>query len=436
MSNPYREAHRRIRQRKGGQWSGLLPIVAAALATPLARPVLLGFLDVGVVAAGVEAVTFRFGALIAAAMALHTYTDLVRGSDRAVLDPHPVQPRALLSAIAVRTARERVYLPIMAAILLSPIAWEGGDGVAWAGASALMVGAWLCALGVGFATHLGSVWAGLSPQLAGALDALRGSNPRMQAALIYAPGFALAVVLIAVGFAAAGLSGALQGWAPGWAFLALPPVVGVLGWFAALPLAEQYYVRATALLSEVDAQWAGVEEAEEASSVYLDWLAQDRPEMLRALRQGWRRLRIWPTGAWVVGCISVIGGWTEDPIALTQVLTVSGGGVLLISGISIRMAEGDPVWLDNALGVPKGKVAAARGAVALLYAQGAVVPAVAVLALRHGFAVAGWALMITEGLALGGAALAAGLASQMRGRGAWVYGPTALLLWAAIVGNV
>ena len=45
----------------------------------------------------------------------------------------------------------------------------------------------------------------------------------MQAALIYSPGAALAIVGIAVYMAAAGLSGALQGWTPGLAFLVAPP---------------------------------------------------------------------------------------------------------------------------------------------------------------------------------------------------------------------
>lgn len=436
MSNPYREAHARIQRRKKGRWAWILPLLAAGLATPLARPVLLRFLDVGVVPAGVEAITFRLGALIAAAMALHTYSDLVRGDDRPVLDPHPVQPRALLVAIAARTAGQRVYLPLMAAILLSPIAWEGGDIVAWLGSCALVFGAWVCALGVGFATHLGSVWAGLSPALAAVLDILRGANPRMQAALIYAPGFALALVSVAVGFAGAGLSGALQGWTPGWAFLALPPAVGLLGWMVALPLADRYYVRATALLSEIDAAWAGAEEAEEAGRVYLDWLANDRPELLRALRHGWRRLRSWPSGAWIIGVIGAIGGWTEDPVGLVQVMAVSGAGALLIAAIPTQMAEGDPVWLDRALGVSVTRVSIARGAVAVLYAQGAIIPAVAALSLRQGLAVGGLALVLTEGLAFLGASLAAVAAMRFRGRGVWIYGPAALLLWAAIVGNL
>ena len=260
MSNPYRSVHARQRQRAGGGLSWVLPLLAAALATPLAKPVLLAFLEAGVVPVGMQGISLRLGALVAGAMALHTYTALVRGPDRAVLDPHPVQPRLLLSALALRTARERVYLPMMGAILLLPVGLEG-HWLAWVLGSVVVLGAWLCALGVGFAVHLGGVWAAMSPELAGVMNLVRGSNPRMQAALIYAPGVALAVVGVAVGMAASGASGVLSGWSPGYAFLAIPPVVGLLGWLVALPLAEAWYVRTTALLSEIDAQWADLEGA-------------------------------------------------------------------------------------------------------------------------------------------------------------------------------
>ncbi len=258
MSNPYRSVHARQRQRAGGRLSWVLPLLAAALATPLAAPVLLGFLDAGVIPVGLQGISLRLGALVAAAMALHTYTDLVRGPDRPVLDPHPVQPRLLLSAIAARTARERLYLPVMGSILLLPVGLAG-HWLAWALGSAVVAGAWVAALGVGFAVHLGGVWAAMSPELAGLMNLVRGNNPRMQAALIYAPGVALAVVGVAVGMAASGAGGVLMGWTPGYALLAVPPAVGVMGWLVARPLADAWYVRATALLSEIDAQWAGLE---------------------------------------------------------------------------------------------------------------------------------------------------------------------------------
>ena len=438
MTNPYRDVHARLRRRQGWRWGWLLALVAAGIATPPARPVLLGFLDQGgVLPAGIEGITFRVGALIAAAMALHTYTDLIRGPDRPVLDPHPVQARALLAAIVTRTARQRAYLPLMGAILLSPIALQGEAGLlAWLGACGVVLGAWACALGVGFAIHLCAVWAALSPSATVFLAVLRGANPQMQAALIYSPGAALAIVGLAVYMAAAGLSGALQGWMPGLAFLAAPPLIGLVGLWVSSRLAGAYYVRTTTILSEIDAQWAGIEEAEEAGHVYLDWLARGRPELLRALRQGWRTRRLWALGAWGVGLVAALEGWSADPGAPAQVMLVAGGGVLLIAALPTQLAAGDPPWLDTALNVSPWRVGCARAAAAFFYAQGVIVPPIAALLVRQGSALSAAAVAgVLEAAALVGAAIAAGCASRLRLRGIWLYGPIATLIWALILGG-
>lgn len=434
MPNPYVEVHRLQRAHQGRRWTWLLPLLATVVATPLARPVLLGFLDRGPAALppGVEAIAFRVGAVIAAALALHTFSDLVRGPDRAVLDVHPVQPRLLLAAIARRTAASRSYLPAMGAILMSPLV-VAGHLDAWLGATGLAIGAWVAGLGVGFATHLAAAEAARSERLALLLDLLRGDNPRMQAALIYAPGVALAITGVAVGLAASGLSGALQGWATGWGFLLLPPALGVAGWAVALPLSERAYVRTSALLAEIDAAWAGVEEGDDERQVYLEWLARRRPELLRALRQGWRRLRTWPMGAWGLGAVGAFAGWSPDEGAAASVLAVTGAAVAVISAIPGRLAEGDPAWLDDALGVNPVRVGAARATVAWLYGQGAILPATGALAIRHGgdvVAVFG-AVELFAALTAGAAAAAA---ARWRGRSTWVYAPLALVAWAGLAG--
>ncbi len=433
-TNPYVEVHRLQRAHKGGGLAWLLPLIATALATPLARPVLLGFLDRGPAALGpgTEAIAFRVGAVIAAALSLHTFGDIVRGPDRDVLDVHPVQPRLLLSAIARRTAAERAYLPVMGAILLSPLALAG-QAAAYGGAVGLALGAWLAGLGVGFATHLAAVEAARSPRVALLLDLLRGDNPRMQAALIYAPGAALAITGIAVGLAASGLSAALQGWTPGWAFLLLPPVLGVAGMALALPLSDRAYVRASALLAEIDAAWAGVEEGDEDRHVYLEWLARGRPELLRTLRQGWRRLRTWPMGAWGLGLVGAFAGWSPKEGAAASVVAVAGAAVALVCAVPGRLAEGDPAWLDDALGVRPRRVGGARAMVAWLYAQGAILPAVAALFVRHG-SVAVIALVVLELFAGLTAAASAVAAWRWRARSTWAYAPLALVAWAGVAG--
>ncbi len=441
MRNPYLAIHAlgRARRPAAGVSGLLIQLVAAALAAPLAKPVLLGFLDggaaPGAVPDGVEAVGFRLGALMVGAMSISTYSALVRGPDRPILDPHPVQPRLLLDALIAATARANLALPGMAALLLLPVGLAG-HWTAWAGATALAFGAWICGLGLGFAGSLGGVWAAYSPGLAAVLDALRGANPRMQAALIYAPAVVLGVGGLASALAAAGLRAGLMGWAPGWAFLALPPVIGVVGLALARPLADVWYVRATALLAEIDGQWAGVENIAEQRTVYLEWAARGSRELTRALRQGWRRLRSWASGAWLLGGVGALAGWTASPDAADRVMVVGCGAVLLLGALPVRLAEGDPEWLDQALVVPRGPVSRARAAAAWLYAQGAVIPAIAALALRHGLAAAARPFLALELLAAVGAGLGALAARHQGPRGAWFYLPAAVLLWALVINTV
>ncbi len=430
--NPYRRVHA-LGRRRSRRWPvGALALLAAAAATPLARPVLLGFLDTGRIADGTEAIAFRLGALVASAMALHTYADLVRGPDRPVLDPHPVDARLLVTAIALRCARERAYLPAMAAVLLSPIALAGHTS-AWLGGSAVVLCAWLSMLGVGFATHLAGVQAGLSPEVARLLDAIRGDTPRTQAALLYAPGVALLAVGVATGLSSSGVGAALAGLETGWAWLAIPLVLGLAGWTATRPLAEGTYVRATALLTEIDGMYAGVQGADTDDGVYLEGFARGRPELLRALRQGWRRLRLWPVGAWVLGLLGLLSAWARTEEAPTRALALTAAAVLLISAVPTQLADGDPPWLDRALALDRWRVARARGAAAWLYCQPAIVLPAAGIAVRHEGALR--FVLQTEALAALGAALASALALRWRGRGLWLFGPGGVLLWALAVGR-
>lgn len=424
------------RSRAGGGWAALLPALAAAVAVPLTRPVLFGFLDGPAIADGVAGLALRFAGLIAAALALHTYSDLVRGPDRAVLDPHPVQARALLWAIARGTARERLYLPLGAGFLLAPLLMAGAP-LAWLGAMGVVLGAYAAGLGVGFAVHLGAVWAGLSPGLARGLDLLRGDNPRMQAALIYAPGAALAVVLGAVALASTGLAAALEGQPWGWAWLLTPAVLGIIGFACALPLADRYYVRATALLTEVDGQYehrVAASGARGPEPVYFEWAARGQPELLRALRQGWRAHRAWAIGAWTLGLSTLLAVWSDEVDVFGRILAVGGGGALLIGALPFRLAEGDPPWLDRALGLRTTAVAWGRARCAALYAQGVVVPGLAGL-VRHGVSEVVPGLLLVELTALAASGAAAALAARGGRRAAWGYGAGAVVAWAALAGG-
>jgi hypothetical protein len=376
---------------------------------------------------GIEPIGFRLAVGVAGAMALLTYSDLVRGPDREVLDPHPVQADLLLWAIARRTIRERAGLLIGALALTMPL-YLGGEPLAGLGLGMLLLGAWLGMVGLGFAIHLGGVWAGLSPAAAGLLDGLRGGNPRMQAALIYAPGLALFALGALLQVATGGLSGALRGWAPGWALLMLPLAAGAAGYALALPLSRAWYVKATALLTEVEAELGGAPSAAEDQTVYMQGAAGEDPHLLRALRQGWRSFRPWALAPWAAGLLAAGLHWSGRSDAGGALAAAAGLALGLLPG---RMAQEDPPWLDESLALRAGRVAWARAAAAMLYAAPCLVLSAAVGLLKQGSA----ALPAAVGLGLGvGMGVGAGalLAARYGGRSSWLVAPVGLLLWLGL----
>jgi len=315
----------------------------------------------------------------------------------------------------------------MVAVLFVPVG-VSASWVAYAGVCGLMLGAWLAGLGVGFMVHLGAVWAAYSPALAGLLDAVRGQNPRMQAALIYAPGVALLLVGLSVEFGAIGLEAALLGWTPGWLWLVIPVTVGGICWTLVGSLSERFYVRASLLLAEVEGAWGQHDEEEQAGSVYFQRLASGRPHLLRALRNGWRSQRLYATGGWLLGVLIAAMSWSDLDFGLMW----GAGAVVLVAAVGARMAESDPVWLDQALGVSLVSVGMARAVVSALYTLGVWAPVGCVFWLRHG--VSGLhALLGLMCLAVLVAGLAASSAAIWHRRGIWAYGASGIVGWAGFV---
>ena len=421
-----------MRRHQGMRLHQLVPVLATVLMLPLVKDVLFSFLPVNGAAVPVDQwatsltmVASRLANLVAAAVILHSYSDLVRGPDRDVLDVHPVRAKELVTAIALRTVGSRLYLPVMGAILLSPVA-EAGGWLPYFGATALVVSGWLAGLGVGFMVHLGGVWAAYSPALAAVLDALRGDNPRMQAALIYAPGVALALVGVAVEFAAIGLGAALTGWTIGFSWLVIPAGLGLMAWSTVGMLANRFYVKASLLLADVDGAWAQADQVETAGQVYLQRLGSGKPEVLRALRLGWRSLRIYATGAWVTGLIIAIMGWSSPERAVFW----GGLATIWVSTVASLMPSKDPAWLDQALGVSAQRIMVSRALVAWAYGLAVVGPVGLVMVVKHDAWVSALGLVA---LGLIGSVLSAGTARWFRGTAVWAYGAGALVAWAGFV---
>ncbi len=440
--NPHHRVHRLERAHRWRThpwelvWPKLGPVLLATLAAPLARPILFWFEDSSAerFAAGLAGLCLRLSLALCGAGILLVHERVLRGRVRRILDPHPVEPGALVSALGVRLLMDTAGLAVGACILLAPLALSG-HLVALGMACAVLLGGWLCGISLGFAAQLGAVHAARNPGLAGLLDLVRGSSPRMQAALIWAPGLAIAAAGAAVVGATQGMSAALLGAPASATLIALPSALALLVWLPVPALARRTWYPATAVLAEVDAAWAGVEDPEAARRVYLEWAVRWtpvplRPHLLRALRQGWRQRRTWVTGAWGLGVLGAAAGWSSSPEAASRALLVAGSAVVVVASLAIRMETGDPAWLGRALGLRGHRVVLARGLAVFAYLQGIAIPTVASVWLRRG----------VEALPLLGlleflAVLAAGTASAvslLAGRAWFAYPPLAIAFWILI----
>ena len=415
----------------GPSWAaGAALVLAGAAAGVAALPLLDGILAQAPRAgAAVERVAVRVALLVAAVAALRGADAVVRSPERPVLDAHPVDGRALTRALVRRAAVG--LLPGLAAsvLALGGLALRVGPG-AWAAGALVVVGGGLGGLGVGAAMHLGAVDLALRPAAAPLLDALRGANPRPQAALIYAPGVAIFVVGAAIFLAGAGAGAALDGRPAGLLWAALPVALGLAGAAVAPRLGARLYARATLVLAEVDAAYGLAPRAEAAAEVYLGWAARGSPERLRALRAGWRRLRPWPVLLWAVGGLTALVAAGRDAAA-PGVAAAAAGLALAVAGVlPARLAALDPPWLTRALGLGGLSTVRARAEVALLYGVGAWLPGLLVALLRHGgAALAPWAGL--PPLALGAAGLGALAAARWGAGAAPRVAPVFLLGWTA-----
>jgi hypothetical protein len=439
-ANPYTRIHRLQRRHRWrthpweATWPWLGPILLGALASPLARPILFWFEQRGEedFAPGLAGLSLRLGLALCGAGILVVHEQVLRGLERRILDPHPVEPGALVTAMGRQLLLGTGGLAVGSLLLLAPLA---SRPLALAMSASVLLGGWLCGLALGFLAQLGAAWLAREPSMARILDLVRGSSPPMQAALIWAPGLAIAACGGALIGATQGLRVTLEGAPMAAAVLALPFALAAAGWSLVPALARRTWYQATTVVAEVDAAWAQVEDPEAARRVYLEWAVRWAPRslrahLLRALRQGWRARRTWVTGAWGLGLLGAVAGWTAAPDAAARALLVSGSAVAVLAALAIRMETGDPAWLSRALGLERSHLVVARAIVVIAYLQGAILPAVASVWLRRG-AEAASLLGLLEALAL----LSAGLASalSLAGSRAWfAYPPLALGCWILI----
>jgi len=213
--------------------------------------------------------------------------------------------------------------------------------------------------------------------------------------------------------------------------LTLPALFGAVGLMISLRLSKSQFVRATGLLSEIDARWAMVQsETTDGQHVYLEWLASSNPERLRALRQGWRTRRAWVVCPWVLGAMAAISIWGGDTQTAFILSTL---GVLVGSAIPGLLKEGDPNWLNLSIGVSMGQIIKSRFEVGLLYSLGAIVPAslISLILLPNG----GWyPLLLSFLLSVLSSSFSAWLGVNHRRKILAWYAPVALFLWSIVGG--
>ncbi len=404
----------------------LLPLVAALAVLPLLRGSLYFFLDnPRLVHAGVRELLLRLGLGLAAALAISTFSALVRGPDRGVVDLHPLRAGDWLFAKLRGLIWGRLLWLGVAMILLLPL----GENPALIGVSGILLGgAWVAGLGLGVGVNLLAPGVGRSPAWAGVLDAVRGVNPRMQAALLYAPGVALIGAGLPVGLGAAGVEMWLEGDARGLLWLIPPYIVGLFGfWMAWRGRGELAAI--AAVLGEVEAAWAQVEDPAEQRRVYLDWLVPRLPARLRLpvlkdLRQGWRSFRATLTGSWFMAAFAGLSGWSDGADSPTRTVLIALIGVALVGGLGLRMAAADPPWLGSWLPIPRQDRLVARGLVLFAWSQPVVLAPALTTGLRSS------SIFLTLELRTLLLALL-GLACSGTGWTRWFYLPLALLvvLW-------
>ena len=425
-----RAANRRAQRGLAGLVADAVPwLLAWLVAARGAEVVFFGFLggpEAGW-SAGASAVTVRLGWALIGWLCLDLYTSLVRGADREVLSLLPVDEALVVRAALLRLAWQRLPALGLAVVVLWPLGRAGAMSL-WALCALVLAGSWALGLALGAVATLGAVDAARSPRWQPVLQAVRGNNTAAQAAFIYAPGLALAVGGVAVALGVQGL-GALED--PSLFAWLLVPVVLAVGVLVPLPrLARATWYGASAVVAEIDARYAALEDPEERLAVFGDWLVRWVPAsigryLLLDLRCGWRVRRAWVNAAWAVGLLSLVAGWSDASGAMGQATTALTGGLLLLGVLGVLLDREEPAFLRATLPRPAGIAALARGLALFFWLQPAVwVPTLA-LSWRHGLAAGQQLLAVSEGVVLVAVALALSTRLLQRRAVAW-YGSAAV----------
>lgn len=355
------------RQRADGSWWTVLLWVGAVavawvLVAPWFRREVLGFLDGGSdeLAAGLGGLWMRAGLLMLAWGGLSAHGSVLRGASREVFSVLPVRPWDVVRAELIgRVAPLGANVAALAALAWPVVAVAGWGS--WGAGLALTAGAGVLGLVAGAGAVLGAVVVAEDRRFDGLLDAVRGSNPRAQAAVIWslAPGTLLGGLLVVQAADAVTTTPAwsLAPWVAAAALASLLPVVADRAWWTA-----------SLVLAEIADRYAAVEKADTTRHVYLDfvvrWLpAASAPWALLELRHAARERR---SALWIPWVLAAVARMDQRlPPELPMVLIGAVGAWLMLR----RSADTDPA-LSTWLGDHRTEVGMARIAVGLAWAVG------------------------------------------------------------------
>ncbi len=331
-------------------------------------------------------VIFRYSIVLSAITSLICYQDIIRDPLRSILDPHPIRgEHHFYFALLQNTASKTLPYVLSISGLFWPILIHKPELTnMFIGMVVSFFSVWISSIFVGYAICLGAISVTKNPKAQPYLDAIRGSNPREQAAFLYVPGASLFCMGICVSFSSTALGYLLQskGGVAMWFWVTCPLGLGMIAFFAAKSWMNEFYAYGSLVRNDIDAQWNILDEQNkegEDTLVYLEFLAKNRPELRRNLRQGWREFRVWSVFAWLVGCIAAFYLWRDQSDVALQ---FSLFAVLWIAGLSTKLQNGDPSWLETQLTLPQFKIKTARAVVSFLYAQGVVIPVLVISLLQ------------------------------------------------------
>lgn len=391
------------------------PVITAALLVPLVRPAWLWFLDElppDQWAAPLGGAVFRLSLLLLGWVSLDVYGAVVRGRDRPVLEIYPVDPALVVRAEIGLLMVERWWVPLVAAAVLAPLAVNGMI-LGYAMALLALSGTWVLGISASAMVYLMAAEAAQSKRWEPVLDLVRGTNPRSQAAFIWAPGVVLAACALLIQVSTVGVVRAVAD-GPIWAVaVAVPLLVAPVVAIPIPALARRRWFQVSTVLEEIRARYETLQDPQEALRVYLEWTIRFLPARvalfaLKDLRQGWRGRRTWISATWLVGLGAFGAGWTEYAHGPGRAAALSAAGVWATGAIGVRMHLDDPAFLSRWFEAVGPERLIARVWAIVMWTQCCVGPAMIAVAVRRG-----WTDALFVGAIGEGTAVVAGLATLL-----------------------